>query len=213
MSDLILESLPFPPVEVITESVNEGGEKKLYMKGVFCEAEVKNRNGRTYDLGELTENVKRFQELANNGRHVLGELDHPDRENSSEVLLKHVSHKFTELYMQGNQAVGKAEVLGKTTAGGILKGLIESEVNVGFSSRGRGKVGGDGRVKGFYMQTIDAVAVPSASSAHPVPIMEAFDMYRRNEIVTDLHEASKHDPFAQKYFEIEMRKFINSLKL
>ena len=142
---------------------------------------------------------------------MLGQLDHPS--GSLEISLKNVSHKIVEMEMKGNQAIGKAEVLEKTQAGSILKGLIESNVRVGVSSRGKGQLNESGMVSNFHLVTIDAVAVPSAQNAYPESIMESLEAYRRGEIVNDLAEAVIHDPKAQEYFFKEMQKFINAMKL
>lgn len=206
---MILTEQNTESAHVITESANGG--KKLYLKGVFMEAEKKNRNGRVYTLEEMATEVARFKDQFQSGDYMLGCLDHPS--GSLDISLQHVSHKITELMMVGNQAMGKAEVLEKTQCGAILKGLVESDVRVGFSSRGSGQVDNAGKVRGFKLVTIDAVAIPSAQNAYPVPIMESLDRYRRGEIVNDLAEAVIHDQKAQQYFAIEMMKFIQSLKL
>lgn len=196
-------------IETLTEAAGDG--KKTYLRGIFMEAAVKNRNGRVYKQDEMLREVERVQMAADTGHHILGELDHPD--SSSEVKLKNVSHKIVELRMEGNRAIGKAEILERTTAGGILKGLVDSGVRVGVSSRARGSLGNDGEVSNFALLTIDAVAMPSARTAYPESIMESLEMYRRGEIVTDLAESIIHDRAAQKYFSKEMKKFIDSLKL
>lgn len=189
----------------------EGASKKHYLSGVFMEAEKKNRNGRVYQIAEMTREVDRIQAAINEGRHMLGELDHPA--GSLEISLKNVSHKITEMKMVNGQAVGKAEILEKTQSGAILKGLVESGVQVGVSSRGKGQLDESGRVSNFQLVTIDAVAVPSAHNAYPTSIMESLEAYHRGEIVNDLAEAVIHDSNAQKYFLKEVQQFIRSMKL
>lgn len=199
-------------IQAITEDVGDTGEKKRYLQGVFMEAEAKNRNGRSYDLKEMTREVLKVQNAASQGNHILGELDHPS--GSLEVSLKNVSHKIVEMRMQGNQAIGKAEILHKTAAGQILNGLVESGVKVGVSSRARGQVNeSTGKVSNFGLVTVDAVAMPSAHNAYPESIMEQLEQYRRGDVVNDLAEAVLHDKAAQYYFQLEMKKFINSLKV
>jgi hypothetical protein len=65
-----------------------------------------------------------------------GELDHPE---SSIINLKNVSHIIRDMWWDGDNVIGKIEVL-PTTAGNILKALIESNVQVGVSSRGMGSL-------------------------------------------------------------------------
>lgn len=205
---MILTEQNMDGIETITESAKDG--KKLYLKGVFMEAEKKNRNGRVYRLEEMKREIDRHSAQFAEGNYMLGTLDH---ESGLEISLKNVSHKITELKMQGNQVIGKAEILEKTQAGSILKGLVESGVKVGVSSRGKGQLNESGAVSNFHLVTIDAVAVPSAQNAYPESIMESLEAYKRGEIVNDLAEAVIYDKKAQKYFLEEMTKFINAMQL
>lgn len=195
--------------DLITESVGVKEGKKLYLKGVYAEAGVRNRNGRVYNLEEMKREVERINDLAIAGSHVLGELDHPQK---LEVCLKNVSHKIVEMKMHGNQAIGKAEILENHPNGQILKGLLMDGVRVGVSTRGAGQVNeSTGEVRNFKMVTVDAVATASCRSAYPETIEEQLMMHKRGEIVYDLAESVIHDPMAQKYFQIELRKFIENL--
>lgn len=206
---MILTEERLDGVQTLTEGADSN--KKLYLKGIFMEADAKNRNGRVYQLNEMKKEVDRHMAEFSQGNHMLGELDHPA--GSLEVSLKNVSHKITDLKMEGNQVIGKAEVLDKTQAGGILKGLMESGVKVGVSSRGKGQLNESGQVSNFHLVTIDAVAMPSAHNAYPESIMESLNAYKRGEIVNDLAEAVLYDQNAQKYFLAEMQKFIETMKL
>lgn len=192
---------------VLTEATADG--KKTYLKGVFAEAEVKNQNGRVYDLKEMTREAEKAQSMADQGNHMLGECDHP---HTLEIKLQNVSHKIVECYMQGNQMIAKAEVLEKTPSGAILKALIDSGIKPGVSTRASGAVmESTGRVAGFKLVTVDAVATPSCRNAVPMTLREHIEMYGRGHIVTDLSEAVVNDPAAQKYFLEEMRKFVSSV--
>lgn len=192
---------------IVTETAQEG--KKTYLSGVFMESGIRNRNGRIYDAKEMLREVEKINEAAKAGRHVLGELDHP---SSLEVKLENVSHKIVELSVRGNQVFGKAEVIEKHPKGQILKALLDSNVQVGVSSRGSGKVDGKTNiVEGFNLVTIDAVATPSCRSAYPQTIQEQLEYYGRGKMVNELAEAVIHDQSAQKYFVKEMKKFIESL--
>lgn len=190
---------------VITETSSDS--KKLFIKGIFLESEQKNRNGRIYQRQEIQEAVDKINEAANQGRHILGELDHPS--GNLEVSLKNVSHKITEMYMEGNNAIGKAEILESVPAGQIAKGLIESGINIGVSSRGTGMVNeSTNMVEGFEIVTVDLVASPSAINAFPQSLRESIEMYRRTGELDNLANAVIHDVSAQKYFEKEIMKFI-----
>lgn len=189
---------------IICESNTEG--KKLYLNGIFMESEQQNRNGRIYKKSEIESVVQKVNEAATAGRHILGEMDHPE---NLVVSLSEVSHKILEMYMSGNNAIGKAQIMESTPKGQIAKGLIKEGVQLGVSSRGSGQVNEDtGIVEGFNFITVDLVASPSAINAFPQSITEALDMHRRGYIVKDLSESVLHDKAAQKYFEKELCKFI-----
>ena len=159
-------------VEVLTESKN--GKKSLYIKGPFLQAEKVNRNGRMYPMGIMEREVERYsKDYVAKGR-ALGELGHPD---GPTVNLDRVSHKITELYKDGNNFIGKAQIL-STPMGKIAESLLKDGVTLGVSSRGIGslretkngykEVGED-----FMLATAaDIVADPSAPDAFVQGIME-----------------------------------------
>jgi hypothetical protein len=159
-------------VEVITESV--GGKKSLFIKGIFLQAEQVNRNGRVYRMPVMEREVKRYTEQYVDKGRALGELGHPD---GPTVNLDRVSHKITELYREGNNFIGKAQIL-STPMGKIAESLLKEGVCLGVSSRGIGslretregykEVGED-----FMLATAaDIVADPSAPDAFVQGIME-----------------------------------------
>jgi len=190
-------------VHTLEEATKEGND--LYLNGVFMEANKKNQNGRIYRRDEISQAADRMNEAAKQGRHILGEMDHRDDLN---VALSNVSHKIVDMKMEGDQAIGKAQIL-KTPNGQIARSLVESGVNIGVSSRGSGSVNeSTGEVSNFNAVTIDIVANPSCQSAVPQSIWERLDMYRNGEEINKLAEAVVHDPKAQKYFTFEVRKFI-----
>lgn len=193
---------------IITESCNDG--KKTYLSGVMMEWGVRNRNNRIYSRSDMETAVNMVNEAAAKGQHILAELDHP---NTLEVKLENVSHRLLEMKIQGNQVIGKAEVLTMHPKGAILKSLLDHKVSVGVSSRGGGHVNeSTGEVSNFSFVTIDAVATPSCRTARPATIMESLEMYGRGKVIHDLSESVIHDQAAQKYFVEEMRKFINSIQ-
>lgn len=154
--------------------VDEAGEKKHFIEGVFLQGNIKNRNGRVYPMETLTNEVKRYSEkyIANN--RAFGELGHPD---SPTVNLDRVSHLITELRPEGDNFIGKAKIMG-TPMGEIVKNLINEGAKLGVSSRGMGslKPGKDGANEvqdDFFLATAaDIVADPSAPDAFVEGIME-----------------------------------------
>lgn len=193
--------------EVLHEG--EGPKKKTYLMGVMAEAEKKNRNGRIYDAGEMRLAESKINEAAESGTHILGHLDHP---NTLEIQLENVSHRLIHAQMKNNQLVCKAEILENHPKGAIAKSLIDHGVKLGVSTRGSGSVNeSTGRVSKYNFVTVDLVANPSCQSAYPESIQEQLMMSKNGNHIIDLSENLNHDPIAQKYFEIEMRKFIESL--
>ena len=159
-------------VKFITEG--KGAKKKMYIEGVFLQGDLKNRNGRMYPVDTLAKEVGRYTESFIKKGRALGELGHPD---GPTVNLDRVSHKITELRQEGNNFIGKAQLL-ETPMGKIAKSLIAEGVTLGVSSRGIGtlKEDRDGlKVVGedFQLATAaDIVADPSAPDAFVNGIME-----------------------------------------
>jgi len=162
-------------VKVITEEGVEG-KKNLYIHGPFIQTEVKNRNGRMYRRESVAREVNRYnEEYVQKGR-ALGELGHPD---GPSLNLDRVSHKIVSLVPEGNDFIGKAQIL-STPMGEIARNLIESGVQLGVSTRGMGslkEVNGVQVVQDdFYLATAaDIVADPSAPNAFVNGIMEGVD--------------------------------------
>jgi len=159
-------------VKVITEG--KGSNQKLYITGPFLQAECVNRNGRMYPMSIMEREVKRYTEQYVEKGRALGELGHPD---GPTVNLDRVSHKIVELCREGNNFVGKAQIL-STPMGKIAESLLKEGVCLGVSSRGIGslrptregysEVGED-----FMLATAaDIVADPSAPDAFVQGIME-----------------------------------------
>jgi hypothetical protein len=159
-------------VEVITEERN--GKKTLYIKGTFLQTERPNRNKRIYRMPVMEREVKRYNENYICKGRALGELGHPD---GPTVNLDRVSHKITELYRDGNNFIGKAQIL-STPMGKIAEALLKEGVMLGVSSRGIGSLrptqNGYSEVgEDFMLATAaDIVADPSAPDAFVQGIME-----------------------------------------
>ena len=159
-------------VKFITEG--KGAKKKMYIEGVFLQGDLKNRNGRMYPVNTLAKEVGRYNESFVKKGRAVGELGHPD---GPTVNLDRVSHKITSLKQEGNNFIGKAQLL-ETPMGKIAKSLIAEGVTLGVSSRGVGslKENSDGcKVVGedFMLATAaDIVADPSAPDAFVSGIME-----------------------------------------
>ena len=171
----------FDSLEYITE--DKDGKKGTYITGVFMQAEQKNRNGRIYPKETLFKAVEKYiDEQVDKGRAV-GELDHPA---GPQINLDKVSHKITELKFDGDNVVGKAQVL-NTPMGKIVEGLIEGGVKLGVSSRGMGTVenrqGATYVNDDYLLATVDIVQDPSAQGAFVNGIMEGVEWIWDNGIL------------------------------
>ena len=157
--------------EYIVEESN--GKKNYAIKGIFMQADVKNRNGRVYPSEILQREVVRYNREFINKNRAFGELGHPE---GPTVNLERVSHMVKALYPDGKNFLGEAKVL-DTPYGKIVKNLIDEGARLGVSSRGMGTLyqkNGANYVKDdFYLATAaDIVADPSAPDAFVEGIME-----------------------------------------
>ena len=158
-------------IEVLTEE--KDGKKSTYIKGVFLQTEITNRNGRMYKFDTMNSEVSKYnEEFVNRGR-ALGELGHPE---GPTLNLDRVSHKIVELYPEGTNFIGKAKLM-ETPMGKIAKSLLEEGVQLGVSSRGLGSIKKEGNCSvvadDFILSTAaDIVADPSAPDAFVEGIYE-----------------------------------------
>ena len=175
-------------VKLITEEKN--GKKLLYIEGVFLQSELKNRNGRMYPFSVLDREVKRYNEEYIKSKRALGELGHPD---GPTINLDRVSHRITDLRAEGNNFIGKAQIL-DTPMGNIAKNLLDEGVQLGVSSRGMGSIqkSEDCNVVAddFMLTTAaDIVADPSAPDAFVNGIMEGKEWVWCNGILKETEVA------------------------
>ena len=173
-------------IEFITEATKDGG-KNYKIRGVFLQADVKNRNGRVYPYPILQKEVKRYNKEFIQKKRAFGELGHPD---GPTVNLERVSHMITDLYADESNFLGEAKVM-DTPYGKIVKNLIDEGAQLGVSSRGMGslepKSGAQYVRDDFYLATAaDIVADPSAPNAFVEGIMEGKEWFWENGIVKEV---------------------------
>lgn len=162
-------------VNFITEG--SGASKKMFIEGTFLQGGVKNRNNREYPVHILEREVNRYNETFVQKGRALGELGHP---KDPMVNLDRVSHKIVSLFPEGNNFIGKAQIL-PTPMGKIAEALLNSGVTLGVSSRGIGSVtrnrDGYNEVGGDFMlaTAADIVADPSAPDAFVQGILEGVE--------------------------------------
>ena len=207
MNMLLTEHLTFNQAGLIVESFGEEGNKSLFLNGCFIQGDVRNQNQRVYPVTEISNAVGTVVEQIKRGDSVLGECDHPEELT---INLDRVSHMITEMHMDGANGVGKLKIL-PTPTGNIVKTLVECGVKLGVSSRGSGNVDDNGYVSEFEIVTVDIVAKPSAPGAYPQAVYEALGYKMQGTLISDLAEAIKHDPKAQKYFVNGVVNWIKNL--
>jgi hypothetical protein len=204
------EHLTYDQASIITEAKDDGnGGKNLYMEGIFVQGDKRNQNQRVYPVTEIAKAVKSVQQRIQDGYSVLGEADHPD---DLQVNLDRVSHSIQKMWMNGPDGHGRLRIL-PTPMGNICKTLLECDVKLGVSSRGTGNVDGNGNVSDFEIQTVDIVANPSAPNAYPDPLYEQIMNGKRGNVLLDVAGAINHDRAAEKYLQMEVLKFIETLDI
>jgi hypothetical protein len=203
-------------VHCIVEAKTDGSKNYL-IEGIFAQAESKNRNGRVYPRAIMESAVNKYVTEQVITKRAVGELNHPE---GPSVNLDKVSHLITDLVWEGNDVMGKAQIL-DTPMGKIVKGLLDGGVQLGVSTRGMGSLeqrNGVMVVKDdFILNTIDIVQDPSAPNAFVNGIMEGVDWVWNNGIIeareiermeTEINSAPRTG-----LYETEVREFKNFLSL
>ena len=205
-------------VEYITEE-KEGGGKNYKIRGIFMQADIKNRNGRIYPMEVLNEEVKKYNKNFIEQKRAFGELGHPD---GPTVNLERVSHMITSLEPDGKNFIGEAKIM-DTPMGKIVKNLMDEGAKLGVSSRGMGSLkqkGGANVVSDdFYLATAaDIVADPSAPNAFVEGIMEGKEWVWNNGALVEAHVADLKKKFDVKKHQrqvnleaLEFAKFLEKL--
>lgn len=203
-------------LECIVEA-KENGEKNYVIEGVFAQADQKNRNGRVYPKAIMEAAVNKYVEEQVSKKRAVGELNHPE---GPTVNLDKVSHLITDLKFEGNNVVGKAQIL-DTPMGKIVKGLLEGGVQLGVSTRGMGSLEQRNGVmyvkEDFHLATVDIVQDPSAPDAFVNGIMEGVDWVWNNgilepQVIEEMETEIKQAPIAIQP-EVQIREFKNFLSL
>ena len=205
-------------VEYITEEA-DNGKKNYKIRGIFMQADIKNRNGRVYPYEVLENEVQKYNKNFINEKRAYGELGHPD---GPTVNLERVSHMITKLYPDGKNFMGEAKILG-TPMGNIVKNLMDEGAKLGVSSRGMGsldsKNGANYVRDDFYLATAaDIVADPSAPNAFVEGIMEGKEWVWNNGSLVEAHVAELKQKFDviqrrrnAKFEALEFAKFLKKL--
>tara|TARA_B100000497_G_scaffold98989_1_gene111789 strand:+ start:134 stop:712 length:579 start_codon:yes stop_codon:yes gene_type:complete len=192
MANVLVNVTPFK--SILKESKERPGVYEV--EGVMQRAGAKNQNGRIYERDLLMRETEKYiDEFVKNG-NAFGELDHPE---SAVVSLKNASHVVKDLYWNGDDLMGKVELL-NTPAGNIVKEIIKAGHTIGISSRGTGSVQqtNEGYLEvqsDFELVCWDFVSNPSTHGAfmNPVSLNEGtqqVDKYGKvHSIINDILRA------------------------
>jgi len=118
--------------KMIQEAIE--ANKPVLFTAILQRANAINQNKRIYPRHILEREVENYKKAIQEGR-ACGELDHPD---SSVVSLKNISHAIRDVWWDGDNVLGKVEVL-DTTAGNEARKLLKNGIRVGISSRAVGE--------------------------------------------------------------------------
>ena len=167
MAQLLVDVTPFRP----TLKEAKGRPGVFEVEGIMQRASSENQNGRVYKKEILQREAKKYMdEFVKNG-NAFGELDHPE---SPVVSLKNASHIVKDLYWDGDDLMGRVELL-NTPAGNIVKEIIKAGHTIGISSRGTGSVQqtNEGTLEvqpDFELVCWDFVSNPSTHGAFMNPV-------------------------------------------
>tara|TARA_B100000683_G_scaffold70285_1_gene68757 strand:- start:514 stop:1092 length:579 start_codon:yes stop_codon:yes gene_type:complete len=171
MAQLLVDVTPFRPT--LRESKSRPGVFEV--EGVMQRASSENQNGRIYRKEILQREAKKYMDEFVKRGNAFGELDHPE---SPVVSLKNASHIVKDLYWDGDDLMGKVELL-NTPSGNIVKEIIKAGHTIGISSRGTGSVQqtNEGHMEvqpDFELVCWDFVSNPSTHGAfmNPVALQE-----------------------------------------
>jgi hypothetical protein len=216
MNTVKLFSEAVEEVEYICEE-KESGKKNYKIRGIFMQADVKNRNGRVYPMEVLSKEVVKYNKNFIQEKRAFGELGHPD---GPTVNLERVSHMITSLIPDGKNFIGEAKIM-STPMGEIVKNLMNEGAKLGVSSRGMGsldqKNGANYVRDDFYLATAaDIVADPSAPNAFVEGIMEGKEWVWNNGALIEAELVEIRQKFdvkkRQRNAKVEALEFAKFLK-
>ena len=164
---LLINVTPFKGL--LTERKDKPGVFEV--TGIMQRAGAKNQNGRVYERRILEKEVQNYIENFVKVGNAYGELDHPE---SAIVSLKNASHVVKDLWWNGDDLMGKVELL-NTPSGNIVKEILRGGHTIGISSRGTGSVSqtNEGTLMvqpDFELVCWDFVSNPSTQGAFMNPI-------------------------------------------
>ena len=167
--------------ETHVELNESSGKPTYYITGTFSTIEQKNRNGRIYPRRIWESEVPKYKEkIKANAVESLLELEHPS-DGRTYVEPTNAVAKMVDMWIEGDYVKGKAKLL-DTPNGLILQELAKNNIPISVSSRGLGKLGGNGLVENYSLICYDVVANPSDYAANLSAIQESLEQGQQYDI-------------------------------
>lgn len=187
-------------------------DQKYYIKGIFAQADVLNRNQRIYPLPVLQEAMDEYVNKLVKTRRALGELEHPE---SSSINPERACMLVTSIKQDYSNFLGEATIL-DTPPGKIVKALLDENVKLGVSTRALGAMSGNTVQPGLEILAVDLVTDPSAPEAFVDAIVESKkDWVIQNGIITekkiDQYKNIQSKKSVKEAINIIFTDFLNSL--
>lgn len=158
------------PSDIIKEGI-ETSNDSMIIQGIIQKADSVNGNGRVYRRETLEREIAKYKAGPVAFGNALGELDHPD---TSVVSLQNVSHRIIDIWWEGNNVMGKIEIISEHPSGQKIMALLRKKIPVGISSRGMGSVRQIGETievgNDFDLLCFDLVSTPSTTGAYLYPV-------------------------------------------
>lgn len=176
----------------LNEEEQENGEKHYYLEGIYCQANLENKNHRVYPVDVLRNAVNDYVEEWVKTNRALGELMHPE---GLEIDLDRVCLRILDLHQDPQNPanfVGKSRILDGTPKGDLVIGLLKGGTQLGVSTRGAGAIDDNSTVNKLLLVAIDAVLNPSAPDA----FMKAL---REEQEFTAQYQTSAKTKFLKDY--------------
>lgn len=191
--------------DIIVESRDD---KRLHLKGIFVQCDVKNRNGRIYRLTDMEKCVDKYQADFIRKRRALGELNHPD---GSYVNPERACILTETLSRDGKNYIGDA-ITTTSPLGELIYNLVTHDgIMLGVSTRISGSMNNvTGYVNpNFTMNAIDVVTDPSAPDAFVNAIHEQRDYLINSGLMTEqqLQTAKYNKVVSNVYHDLFKKRF------
>lgn len=163
----------------LNEEEQDNGEKHYYLEGIYCQANLENKNHRVYPIDVLRDAVNDYVEEWVKTNRALGELMHPE---GLEVDLDRVCLRIIDLHQDSQNPanfIGKSRILDGTPKGDLVIGLLKGGTQLGVSTRGAGAIDENSTVNKLLLVAIDAVLNPSAPDAFMKALKEEQEFTNR----------------------------------